>query len=80
MKTFHYRFDVDAGEEIGRKIAAVAVARHADMLARWTAGPGRWLPDTGVNLYDGTGGTRILHLQASEVEAGPCDRPRAIRN
>ena len=36
MKTFHYRFDVDAGEEIGRKIAAVAVARHADMLARWT--------------------------------------------
>ena len=32
----HYRFDVDAGEEIGRRIAAVAVARHVDMLARWT--------------------------------------------
>lgn len=32
----HYRFDVDAGEEIGRKIAAVAIARHHDMLAQWT--------------------------------------------
>lgn len=32
----HYRFDVDAGTEIGRKIAGVAIARHADMLARWT--------------------------------------------
>jgi hypothetical protein len=32
----HFGFDVDAGEEIGRKVAAVAVARHADMLARWT--------------------------------------------
>ena len=32
----HYRFDVDAGEEIGRKVAAVVVARHQDMLARWT--------------------------------------------
>jgi hypothetical protein len=32
----HYRFDVDAGEEIGRKVAAVAVARHDDMLAKWT--------------------------------------------
>jgi hypothetical protein len=31
----HYRFDVDAGAEIGRKVAAVAVARHGDMLARW---------------------------------------------
>ena len=32
----HYRFVVEAGEEIGRKIAAIAVTRHADMLARWT--------------------------------------------
>jgi PAP2 superfamily len=32
----HYRFDIDAGEEIGRKVAALAAARHEDMLARWT--------------------------------------------
>ena len=32
----HYRFDVDAGEEIGRKVAGAAIARHADMLARTT--------------------------------------------
>lgn len=32
----HYRFDVEAGEAIGRKVAAVAVTRHDDMLARWT--------------------------------------------
>jgi PAP2 superfamily len=32
----HYRFDVDAGTEIGRKIASVAIARHDGMLARWT--------------------------------------------
>lgn len=32
----HYRFDVAAGEAIGRKVAAVAVARHNDMLTRWT--------------------------------------------
>lgn len=32
----HYRFDVEAGEAIGRKVAAVAVARHDAMLARWT--------------------------------------------
>ncbi len=32
----HYRFDVDAGEEIGRKVAALAVARQEAMLARWT--------------------------------------------
>lgn len=32
----HYRFDVDAGEAIGRKVAAAAVARHLDLLARWT--------------------------------------------
>lgn len=30
----HYRFDMDVGEEIGRKVAAVAIARHAEMLAR----------------------------------------------
>jgi membrane-associated phospholipid phosphatase len=32
----HYRFDVEAGEDIGRKVASVAVAGHEDMLARWT--------------------------------------------
>lgn len=32
----HYRFDVDAGDEIGRKVAALAVTRHEEMLARWT--------------------------------------------
>ncbi len=32
----HYRFDVDAGSEIGRQVAAVAVARHREMLAQWT--------------------------------------------
>jgi PAP2 superfamily len=32
----HYRFDVIAGEEIGRKVAGMAVTRYADMLARWT--------------------------------------------
>ncbi|MFN0300657.1 MAG: vanadium-dependent haloperoxidase [Burkholderiales bacterium] len=32
----HYRFDVDAGTEIGRKVASVAIARHDGMLARWT--------------------------------------------
>lgn len=32
----HYRFDVDAGVEIGRKVARVAVAGHDAMLARWT--------------------------------------------
>jgi hypothetical protein len=32
----HYRFDVEAGEAIGRQVAAVAVTRHNDMLARWT--------------------------------------------
>jgi membrane-associated phospholipid phosphatase len=31
----HYRFDVDAGSEIGRQVAAAAAARHRDMLARW---------------------------------------------
>jgi hypothetical protein len=31
----HYRFDVEAGEEIGRKVAGVAIARHSDMLARY---------------------------------------------
>ena len=32
----HYRFDVEAGEDIGRKVANVAIARHARMLAKWT--------------------------------------------
>ncbi|MNC94137.1 hypothetical protein D3C83_109180 [compost metagenome] len=32
----HYRFDVEAGEDIGRKVANVAIARHAQMLAKWT--------------------------------------------
>lgn len=32
----HYRFDVTAGEDIGRKVSAAAVARYGDMLARWT--------------------------------------------
>lgn len=32
----HYRFDVDAGETIGRKIAAVAISRHMEILAQWT--------------------------------------------
>lgn len=32
----HYRFDVEAGEDIGRKVAAAAVSRHAQMLARFT--------------------------------------------
>jgi hypothetical protein len=32
----HYRFDVDAGEDIGRKVAAAVVSRHEDVLARWT--------------------------------------------
>ncbi|MFN0299888.1 MAG: vanadium-dependent haloperoxidase [Burkholderiales bacterium] len=32
----HFRFDVDAGEEIGRKVANVAIARHDSVLARWT--------------------------------------------
>lgn len=32
----HYRFDVEAGAAIGRKAAATAVVRHADMLARRT--------------------------------------------
>ncbi len=31
----HYRFDVEAGEDIGRKVANVAIARHAQMLAKW---------------------------------------------
>lgn len=31
----HYRFDVEAGEEIGRKVAAVAIARHPQMLLKW---------------------------------------------
>jgi PAP2 superfamily len=31
----HYRFDVEAGEDIGRKVAAAAIARYAEMLARW---------------------------------------------
>jgi len=32
----HYRFDVEAGETIGRSVAEVALVRHSDMLARWT--------------------------------------------
>jgi hypothetical protein len=32
----HYRFDVEAGDDIGRKVANVAIARHAQMLAKWT--------------------------------------------
>jgi len=32
----HYRFDVEAGDEIGRKVANVAIARHAQMLAKWS--------------------------------------------
>ncbi len=32
----HYRFDVDAGEQIGRKVAAAAVSGYAEMLARST--------------------------------------------
>lgn len=32
----HYRFDVDAGDDIGRKVAAAVVSRHEDVLARWT--------------------------------------------
>lgn len=32
----HYRFDMEAGEEIGRKVAAAAVTRHPDMLVRRT--------------------------------------------
>lgn len=31
----HYRFDVDAGEAIGRKIGAAAIARHPQALAQW---------------------------------------------
>jgi len=34
----HYRFDVDAGAEIGRKVAAAAITRHPQMLARWANG------------------------------------------
>lgn len=32
----HYRFDVTAGEDIGRGVAGVAVARHEEALARLT--------------------------------------------
>lgn len=32
----HYRFDVEAGEDIGRKVAAAAIVRHAGKLAGWT--------------------------------------------
>jgi len=32
----HYRFDMDAGETIGRKVAATAIARHTEMLAKRT--------------------------------------------
>lgn len=32
----HYRFDVEAGEEIGRGVARAAIARHPQMLARFT--------------------------------------------
>ncbi len=32
----HYRFDVTAGEDIGRSVAAVALARHEEALARLT--------------------------------------------
>jgi hypothetical protein len=32
----HYRFDVEAGEDIGSKVASVTVARYEDMLARWS--------------------------------------------
>jgi hypothetical protein len=32
----HYRFDVEAGEEIGREVAAVAANRHSQMLADWS--------------------------------------------
>lgn len=32
----HYRFDVEAGDDIGRKVANAAIARHAQMLAKWT--------------------------------------------
>jgi hypothetical protein len=42
----HYRFDVEAGEEIGRKVAAVAVARHAEVLARWERTAVTALPDS----------------------------------
>jgi len=35
----HYRFDVEAGEEIGRRTAEFAVTRHADMLARRSGRP-----------------------------------------
>lgn len=30
----HFRFDVDAGEEIGRKVATVAIARHPHLLTK----------------------------------------------
>lgn len=32
----HYRFDVEAGETIGEQVAAAAIARHTEMLARLT--------------------------------------------
>lgn len=32
----HYRFDVDAGEGMGRNVAAAAIARYPQMLAQWT--------------------------------------------
>lgn len=33
----HYPFDVEAGEAIGERVAAAAITRHPDMLARLTA-------------------------------------------
>ncbi len=34
----HFRFDVEAGEDIGRKVAAAAIALHPQLLAKWKRG------------------------------------------
>jgi membrane-associated phospholipid phosphatase len=34
----HFRFDIDAGDEIGGKVAAAAISRHPRLLAKWSRG------------------------------------------
>jgi len=72
----HYRFDVEAGEEIGRKVAANAAARHPQMLASWSGNAAGRSEQAGVRvpekLKPGSNESLTMIVPAKGVQIYEC--------
>ena len=80
----HYRFDVDAGEEIGRKVAGAAIARHVEMLARTTqrllAQTDRGATDAPDAIKPAANEALAMIVPASGVQIYECRPAKGLRN